>query len=76
MINGYYTDNLIFNASKFMEYLLNNQQNIIFSGSGASHQNWSAERAINMVFTMSRTILIHAVLRCPEYTFSTDLCTI
>ena len=26
-----------------------------------------------MVFTMARAILIHATLRCPEDTFSTDI---
>ena len=42
VIKGYYTDNGIFNASEFMEDLLNNQQKIRFSGAGASHQNWAA----------------------------------
>ena len=35
---GYHTDNRIFNASEFMEELLNNQQKIRFSGAGSSHQ--------------------------------------
>ena len=37
VINGYHTDNGIFNASEFMEDLSKNQQKIRFSGSGASH---------------------------------------
>ena len=49
MINVYHTDNEIFNTSKFMEELLKKQQKIRFSGSGASHQNGAAERAINTV---------------------------
>ena len=73
MINGYHTDNWIFNYSEFMEELLKKQQNIRFSGSGASHQNGAAECTINTVFTMSRTILMHAALRFPEDTFSTDI---
>ena len=49
VIKRYHTDNGIFNASEFMEELLNNQQKIRFSGSGASHQNGAAERAIKTV---------------------------
>ena len=73
MIKGYHTYNGIFNASEFMEELLKKQQKIRFSGAGASHQNGSAERAINMEVTMARTMLMHAALRCPEDTFSTDI---
>ena len=72
-IKGYHTDNGIFNASEFMEEMLNNQQKIRFSGAGASHQNGAAERVIKPVVTMARTILIHAALRCPEDTFSTNI---
>ena len=43
MINEYHTD--IFNTSKFMEELLNNQQNLRFSWAGASHQNGAGSRA-------------------------------
>ena len=65
-IKGYHTDNGIFNASEFMEEMLNNQQKIRFSGAGASHQNGAAERAIKTVVTMSRTMRFD-VLRthCP-----------
>ena len=52
VIKGYHTDNGIFNASQFMEELLNNQQKIKFSGAGASHQNAAPERAIKTVVTM------------------------
>ena len=48
-------------------------QNIRFSGAGASHKNGVAERAIKTVFNMERTMLMHAALRCPEDTLSTDL---
>ena len=73
VIKGYHTDNGILNSSDFMEELLKKQQNIIFSGAGASHQNGAAERAIKMVVTMARTIVMHAALRCPEDALSTDL---
>ena len=73
MIKGYHTDNGIFNCSEFMKELLKKQQKIRFSGAGASHQNGAAERAIKTVVTMARAMLMHAALRCPEDTLSTDL---
>ena len=68
VIKAYHTDNGIFNSSEFMEELLKKQQNIRFSGDGASHQNGAAERAIKTVVTMERNMLIHAALRCTEDT--------
>ena len=73
VIKGYHTDNGIFNSSEFMEDLLKKQQKIIFSGAGTSYQNGSAERTIKTVVTMARTMLMHAALRCPEDTLSTDI---
>ena len=73
VINGYNTDNGIFNSSEFMEELLKKQKNIRFIRAGASHQNGAAERAIKTVVTMARTMLMHAALRCPDDTLSTDL---
>ena len=49
------------------------QQKIRFIGAGASHQNGAAERSIKTVVTMSRTMVMHAALRCPEDTLSTDI---
>ena len=56
-----------------MKELLKKQKKITFSGAGASHQNGAAERTIKTVVTMARTMLMHAVLRCPEDTSSIDL---
>ena len=56
-----------------MEELFKKQQNISFSGSGASHQNGEAESAIKTLVTMARTMLMHAALIFPEDTFSTDI---
>ena len=56
-----------------MEELLKKQKNIRFSVSGASHQNGAAERAINTLVTMAKTLLMQAALRCSEDKFSTDL---
>ena len=56
-----------------MKELLKKQQKIKFSGAGTSHQNVAAERAIKTLVTISRTMLMHAALRFPEDTFSTDI---
>ena len=56
-----------------MEELLKNQQKINFSGADASHQNGAVERVIKMLVTMARTTLMHAALRFPEGTLSTDV---
>ena len=72
VIKVYHTDNGIFNASSFMKNLLKQQQKIRFSGAEASHQNGAPERSIKMVATMETTMLMHAALRCPEDTLSTD----
>ena len=56
-----------------MEEMLKNQQQIIFSGAGASHQNVSVERAIKMVVTMERITLMHAALIFTEDTLSTNI---
>ena len=73
VIKGYHTDNGIFNASDFMEERLKKQKKIRFSGAGASHQKGAANRAIKTVFTMAKTMLMHAALRCLEHKFSTDI---
>ena len=72
MIKIYHTDNGIFNTSKFMEYIFKKQQNISFSGAGASHQNGAEERNINMVVTMTSAMLMHAELICHKEKLSTD----
>ena len=66
LIHGYHIDNGIFNASKFMEDIFKKQQNISFSGAGASHQSWAVEHAIKEVVIMTKSVLMHAALRCPE----------
>ena len=53
--------------------MLKKQQKIRFSEAGDSYQNGAAERVIKMVVAMSRTMSMHAGLRCPDGTFSTDL---
>ena len=53
---------------------MKNQQKISFSGSVASHKNGSVEHSIKTLVTMTRAMLMHAALRCPKDTFSTDIC--
>eukprot|EP00957_Ditylum_brightwellii_P034640 2626539-Ditylum_brightwellii.AAC.1 len=49
-----------------MSYLATKQQPIRFSGVGAVHQNAIAERAIQIITYMTRTLLIHTSLRSPS----------
>ena len=56
-----------------MEELLKKKKMIRFSGDGASHQNGAADRAIKSVVNTEMTTMMHAALRCPEDTLSTDL---
>ena len=56
-----------------MEYLLNKQPKIRFSGVGDLHQNWSSESAIERLFTMKMTILMHDALICPKDTLYTNI---
>ena len=71
-IKGYHTDNGIFNASEFMEELLNKQQKIRFRGAGASHQNGASERAIKPMVNMASAILMKARMICHKDTLSID----
>ena len=72
-IKVYHTYNGIFNAYEFMKEMFKNQQKISFSGARASHKNGALERAINMVVTTARTMLMHAALICPKDKCSTDI---
>ena len=74
VLKGYHTYNRIFNASDFMEELLKKQKYIRFSGAGASHKNGAVECAINMVVTLSSTMLTHPALICPEENVFTHIC--
>ena len=54
--------------------ILKKQKKISFSGSEASYQNGSLERAINTMVTISNIVLKHVSLICFEENFYTDLC--
>ena len=72
LIKVYHTDNGIFNTSKFMKYILNEHKKISFIGDGASHQNGEAECNIDMVVTITSTMLMHTVLICHKDTLYND----
>ena len=65
-IEKYSTNNGVFTSQQFMESLLDNSQQIRFSGAGAAHQNGVAERGIKTIVNMARTMLIHATMHSPE----------
>ena len=56
-----------------MDDLLKKQKKIMFIGDGNSHQNGVAWCVIKTVLNMEKTMLMHAALRFPEYTLSTDI---
>jgi hypothetical protein len=65
LVQNYHTDNGIFSAKQFLDTIENNLQGICFSGPGAHHQNGVAERSIGTVFSIARTMMIHAAIRWP-----------
>ena len=63
---AYHADNGIFNAKEYVKEIEDNFQQIQYSGVGAHHQNGCAERAIGTMFSIARTMMIHAKLRWPD----------
>ena len=61
-IKNFQTDNGVFKSKAFEFALQNGLQTIKFSGVGAHHQNGRAERAIQTVQNMTRSMLLHAAL--------------
>ena len=66
VVQNYHTDNGVFTSTAFMEQLISAKQDIRFSGSGAAHQNGVAERSIQTVVNMARTMMLHAALHAPD----------
>jgi hypothetical protein len=61
LVQNYHTN--IFSAKQFLDTIENNIQGICFSGPGAHHQNGIAERSIGTVFSIARTMMIHAAIQ-------------
>ncbi len=66
MVLRYHTDNGVFTAAEYHREILAMGQDITFSGVGAHHQNGVAERGIGTIFSMTRTVMIHAKLKWPK----------
>jgi GAG-pre-integrase domain len=54
-----------FISEKFTKHLLDQQQQCKFAGVGAHSQNGVAERSIQTVVSMARTMMIHAAIHWP-----------
>jgi Reverse transcriptase (RNA-dependent DNA polymerase) len=66
-IQTYHTDNgSAFNNREFAEELKQFRQIHTFAGVGAHHQNGVAERAIQTIMSMSRTMMLHAAIKWPD----------
>jgi len=66
VIQNYHTDNGVFSTKEFMGAIMEQRQQVRFSGSGAAHQNGVAERGIQTVVNMARTMMLHAAMHSPD----------
>jgi hypothetical protein len=73
ILQQFHTDNGVFTSKEFMENLMGSEQSVRFSGVGAAHQNGSAERNIQTIVNMARTMMLHAALRSPSGFITADL---
>ena len=62
---AYHGDNGVFNSTEFQQELELSGQTMTFSGVGAHHQNGIAERAIQIVVEIARSMMQHASLHWP-----------
>ena len=63
----YLSDNgAAFTSSKFKKHLSAFNQTIRYAGVGAHHHNGQAERAIQTIMSIARTMMIHSTLHWPE----------
>jgi hypothetical protein len=67
-IRTFKADNAPFSSIEFMNDVATKGQDITFSGVGAHHQNGVAERAIKMITSWARTMVLHAILHWPKQT--------
>ena len=59
-----------FSSKEFANHLREFKQIIRFAGVGAHHHNGCAERAIQTIMSISRTMMLHAAIHWPEVTDS------
>jgi hypothetical protein len=65
-LKQFHANNVPFNSKEFWRNLELNGQPIVFSGTGAHHQNGVAERAIQTVTRWARAMLLHSILMWPD----------
>ena len=65
-IEGYRADNGIFNSKKCIQDCEGQNQTLDFYGVEAHHQNGVAQRLIQTVTNMDRTLLIDAAIHWPD----------
>lgn len=64
---NYHTDNgSAFTSSGFSDQLRAFTQIIRFASAGAHHHNGTAERAIQSIMSISRTMMLHAAIHWPD----------
>jgi hypothetical protein len=66
MVNTYMSDNGVFNSNELNADIVSKNQDARYSGVGAHHHNGIAERAIQTISNMSRTMMLHAAVRWPD----------
>ena len=63
----YSTDNgSCFTSKAFAAHLLSSNQTVRYSGAGSHHQNGVAERAIQTIMAIARTMLLHSAIHWPD----------
>ena len=65
-VKAYHADNGMFKAKHWIEDYNLNHQAMTFAGVNAHHQNGIAERRIKQLQDQSRSMLLHAISRCPQ----------
>jgi hypothetical protein len=67
VVQSFLSDNgSVFSSKKFAAHLSKFEQIIHFAGAGAHHQNGCAERAIQSIMSISRTMMLHSAIHWPE----------
>ena len=66
VVSTYMSDNGTFSAQDFVQDILDRGQTPRYSGVGAHHHNGIAERSIQTMSNMARTMMLHAGVRWPD----------
>jgi hypothetical protein len=62
----YLTDRGAFKANKFVKHIHAMHQLLRFCGTNAHHQNGVAERSIQIISNMARSMILHASVHCND----------